>query len=217
MRVNDLNEALALTDNDYFLIDGADGTKKISVANLKNEIEPDSPTTTLYDINDEPILYLAQDNLEPYIYAYELDIFRAVINTDIIPAYTFLNAYNLTTVDLPNATRISPSAFYNCYNLTTVDLPNATSIGAYAFRHCTELTTVNLPNATGISQRAFYYCTGLKNIYLICDASKIGDESFYRTSGLTMHVHPDVYSTYTSTELDRLWCPDATIVEWIQD
>ena len=50
----------------------------------------------------------------------------------------------ITSVDLPNATRISHSSFSKCANLTTVNIPNVTEFGNAVFNDCTLLETINI-------------------------------------------------------------------------
>ena len=48
--------------------------------------------------------------------------------------------------------------------LTTVRLPQVTRIDEYAFWECTSLETLTLDNVTAIDLSAFYRCTGLKTL-----------------------------------------------------
>ena len=187
-----LNEVSSLDNNQYFLVNGENGTKKISVENFKDAL---INTTTLYDIDDNEITYLPK-YLEPYVYYNQQDI------------------YKVTT----NATNISSNAFGNCSNLSSVDLSNATNIGYYAFYFCSSLSSVDLSNAISIGYYAFRFCGNLTSVYVNCEASAIGNNALmYTNSELTIHVHPDALSTYTSSALDRIGNDDATVVEWIQD
>lgn len=94
-----------------------------------------------------------------------------------VGSYAFACCYNLTSVNLPQATSIGKSAFFNCYSLTSVSLPQATLIGGYAFGYCSSLTSVSLSQATTIRNHAFDYCTHLTSIDLP-KATEIGSNAF---------------------------------------
>lgn len=70
----------------------------------------------------------------------------------------------LTTVKLEKVSNIGNSAFYNCTALTSVTIPEATVIGSNAFNTCSALTSIKLPKATNIESNAFSYCGGLKTV-----------------------------------------------------
>lgn len=80
--------------------------------------------------------------------------------------YVIQNCASLTSVDLPNATRIGTGAFSHCIALKSVNIPNATSIEQNAFYNCRALTTIDLPNATAIGKSAFEQCIALKSVIL---------------------------------------------------
>ena len=73
-------------------------------------------------------------------------------NTCLRVDNVFDNCANLTSISLPNLTRIKGfNIFSNCKNLTTIDLPNLETLedfAAYAFANNTKLTDVNLPKVT---------------------------------------------------------------------
>ena len=58
---------------------------------------------------------------------------------------------------------IGEYAFFNCTALTTVNLPQLTRIDQYAFQVCTSLAELTLDNVEAIDLAAFYGCTSLEN------------------------------------------------------
>ena len=62
---------------------------------------------------------------------------------------------------------ISEYMFYRCNNLTTIIIPNSTKlINIYGFQSCTGLTSIIIPNSvTSIGFSAFRSCTGLTEIH----------------------------------------------------
>jgi hypothetical protein len=79
---------------------------------------------------------------------------------------TFLDCFELTSANLPNATSFDGSAFKGCSKLSGVNIPNATSFGYGVFYQCTSLTSIDLPNVTSIGSQVFYQCTSLTIIRL---------------------------------------------------
>jgi hypothetical protein len=67
----------------------------------------------------------------------------------------------ITSIDLPNVTRIGKYAFNYCTNLKSINLPNVTSVGEYAFNRCTGLGKgyiLDFPKLETICESAFNYC-----------------------------------------------------------
>ncbi|MDX9848719.1 MAG: LamG-like jellyroll fold domain-containing protein [Tenuifilaceae bacterium] len=73
---------------------------------------------------------------------------------------------SLTTLDLPNVTRIKYRAFMGCSSLVNLYIPNINQIYSEAFENCTSLTSVLIPNAFNIGAEAFKGCTRLANLML---------------------------------------------------
>ena len=85
--------------------------------------------------------------------------------TPTLPDRAFKDCTNLQEVKLPDGVQIiGEFAFLRCNALTTVNLPQVTRIDNSAFRECTSLTTLALDNAAAIGQDAFYGCTGLETL-----------------------------------------------------
>lgn len=63
--------------------------------------------------------------------------------------------YSLTTIFLPECTKIGEHTFYGCRSLHTVSLPNCISIGSGAFMDCFELANVTFPNCTNFGYGIF--------------------------------------------------------------
>lgn len=81
-----------------------------------------------------------------------------------VGAYAFYKYDKLTSVDLPNCTKIGGWAFEGCTGLLTVNAPKVTTISSYsAFSGCTKLTSVNFPLMTNLGEGAFGSCSNLKS------------------------------------------------------
>lgn len=81
-------------------------------------------------------------------------------------AYAFYNCADLTSVSLPNCTKlIGAGHFYSCSNLESVDLPKCTLIGGNnIFYGASKLRVINIPNVTTINDasRLCYTCKALE-------------------------------------------------------
>lgn len=80
--------------------------------------------------------------------------------------YALLGCTSLTTLDLPQVTRIKTEAFRNCTSLININLPQINQVYAGVFKGCTSLTSVSLPLAFSIQGLAFDGCTALTNLML---------------------------------------------------
>ena len=85
--------------------------------------------------------------------------------TPTLPELAFKDCTKLQEVTLPDGVQvIGEYAFVRCAALTTVRLPQVTRIDEYAFWECTSLTALTLDNVTTIDHDAFYGCTGLETL-----------------------------------------------------
>lgn len=73
---------------------------------------------------------------------------------------SFFGTYNNDTI-----TEIRPSAFREM-RVTSVNIPNVTKIGGSAFRNCTALEYLDLPSVKSVGSNAFAGCTSLQRVYL---------------------------------------------------
>ena len=79
-----------------------------------------------------------------------------------LPGNAFMDCTALQEVTLPDGVQvIGEYAFIRCAALTTVNLPQVTRIDEYAFRECTSLAALTLDNVTAIDHDAFFGCTSL--------------------------------------------------------
>ena len=97
---------------------------------------------------------------------------------------SFKSCTNLTTVDLPLATRLGGDCFYSCSKLASINIPLATSLGEYCFYGCSALTSIELPSATSLGLQCFYKCSNLTSIS-IPNATSLGSSCFSGCSALT--------------------------------
>ncbi len=130
----------------------------------------------------------------------------------IIKENAFYNDGKLASINLPsNISYIGDKAFYGCSALTSIKLPESiTYLGKYAFYSCKSLTSANiLCNIDAIQEYTFYNCTSLKNISLSKGITTIGDYAFYK-SGFTTLVVPNTVSTINQYAFAE--CPNLTTV-----
>lgn len=94
------------------------------------------------------------------------DITDLVCNTTSITSYGCSYKSNLTSVTLPNLTRIPDGCFRGCTNLSTFNLSsNISYIGQYAFA-LTGLTSITLDNLFFLLEGAFNKCYSLTSVEL---------------------------------------------------
>ena len=72
----------------------------------------------------------------------------------------------LTTVDLPEATKLDGSSFAECASLASVSLPKVQTMSGYCFRNCTSLTFLDFPVLSSIGYSEFHSCTALEALIL---------------------------------------------------
>lgn len=96
----------------------------------------------------------------------------------------FNYATNLTSVNFPNAEKVSSYAFAECTGLVSANLPNVTSSsGTFLFDGCESLQNVNIPKVSSVSNYAFRNCSALEKIEL-GNISSCGSYSFSNAASL---------------------------------
>ena len=129
-------------------------------------------------------------------------------------AYAFYDCRKLTSVNLPNVTKIPNSAFYNGIALFGVNFPSAVEVGIDAFRSCSKLTSINFPCLTNIGAGAFYSCTKLDTLVIgggtVCALGNVNafTGTPFRTSGKsgTVYVPQALIESYkTATNWSTLY------------
>lgn len=110
-----------------------------------------------------------------------------------VKAGGFRGLSGLTSVDLPNVSRIGVNAFRECISLTDVSLPKLSTEdnGGYAFFGCSALSRVVLPRTTGIGPYD-YASTGLRSVQStdFPVAVRIGQYAFYSCRSLSYVSFP---------------------------
>lgn len=82
-------------------------------------------------------------------------------NLTTLTDYACYTAKSITSVNLPEATKIGTSCFRGCTNLASFNAPKMTSLGTYAFYGCSKLTYINFQNISQAPSTCFYQCTSL--------------------------------------------------------
>ena len=78
----------------------------------------------------------------------------------------FCHCTALTTVNLPEATKIDGSSFVGCISLASVSIPKAQTMSGYCFQNCTSLTFLDFPVLSSLGYNGFNYCTALETLIL---------------------------------------------------
>ena len=136
-------------------------------------------------------------------------------NNTIIPnsvtsigKYAFRRCSGLTSITIPNSvTSIDFGAFFGCSGLTSVTIPNSvTSIGLSVFADCSGLTSLKVEagntnydsrdNCNAIIEKETNtLISGTKNTIIPNSVTIIGNNSFYRCTGLTSVTIPNSVTT----------------------
>lgn len=82
-------------------------------------------------------------------------------NLTTLTDYACYTSKSITSVNLPEATKIGTSCFRGCSNLASFNAPKITSLGTYAFYGCSKLTYISFQNVSQAPSTCFYQCTGL--------------------------------------------------------
>lgn len=118
---------------------------------------PDGFTEAIENYNDPRTKQLIERSIKEF----------ADDTIEVIGDYSFHECYNLSTVNIPNVTKIRKSAFSYCENLTYINCPNVTEIKTYVFAGCTNLTKLEQPLYVDKgSQGAFLNCPALTTVEL---------------------------------------------------
>ena len=102
-------------------------------------------------------------------------------------------------VVLPNSvTKIPAYTFQNCTQITSITIPNTvTSVGKYAFNGCTKLNDITIPiSVNKIESYAFSDCVNLKSIEIENDATNIESNAFSNCTNIESAIIPTVAITY---------------------
>ncbi len=213
-----------VTVSDYFY--GYDGNRYPGVAAGVNSIRSSAfngctslDTISLYKTDgsvyerEEGVFYLPMSlvktdasssilNDDNYTFAYtkaKMIFFRS--NLMSVGSYSFYNMKELTTVIIPNTTKlikIGSSAFEGDDKLELISLPNRmTSIGPSVFKDCASLDTLTLPTTgiTSISAKLFMNASSLPNVTIPETVTVIKEDAFNGASGLNYVIIPSSVNT----------------------
>ncbi len=136
-------------------------------------------------------------------------------NGDILVRYP--EARTASTYTVPEGcSKLANGSFVDAVNLISIDLNQATVYGQDAFFRCSGLESLTLPEGvTDLSGSVFAYCSGLKNVSLPSTLKVIGDYAFYTCTGIEEMSIPDgtqkigAYSFFNCLELKTLHLPDS--------
>ena len=111
----------------------------------------------------------------------------------------FLNATNLSSIDLTNVTRVKgQSSFENCTNLSIkLNMPNLISLGQFSFQSSgiTEIEDLgHITEIPGYNSACFNGCDNLTKVTLPQSCLKLGEACFAEDSNLTT-ISPTQYLT----------------------
>lgn len=116
-----------------------------------------------------------------------------------IDSKCFLNAKNLSSIDLTNVTRVKgQSSFENCTNLSIkLNMPNLISLGQFSFQNCgiTEIEDLgHITKIPGYNSACFAGCKSLTKVVLPQSCLNLGIGCFAGCSNLTT-ISPTQYLT----------------------
>ena len=95
-----------------------------------------------------------------------------------LPAETFKDMTELTTIALPKVQEISAGMFEGCTSLESVDIPATVYIiGNGAFKDCRSLETIRLTGISSIGAGAFEGCDNLTTITLLAATAEVAPAS----------------------------------------
>ena len=150
----------------------------------------------------------------PYLVLYDvtdtgITSFEIMAQTKIIYNGAFSGCSGLTSITIPDSVTSIGSAFSGCSDLTSITIPfvgeKADGTGATNFGYIfgassssynddyvpESLKEVIITGGTSIGNDAFYRCSGLESITIPDSVTSIGTSAFYNCSGLTSITIPD--------------------------
>lgn len=122
----------------------------------------------------------------------------------------FYGCTALTTVNIPNATRIMEYALNGCSALTTANFPNVTRMDTYAFNSCRALKTASFPNVTSIGSFAFSNCYQLTTVIIGTNLTTVATLNDTNAFNYCYHILGTTNSTYNPNGLKDgyIYVPD---------
>ncbi len=110
---------------------------------------------------------------------------------------SFLDAVNLTSIDLNDAVTYGMDVFFRCSGLREITFPEGvTDIGPYMLAYCSSIEEVNLPSTLkNIGAYSFYTCAALEEVSVPEGTETIGDYAFFNCIGLKELTLPDTITS----------------------
>ena len=213
-----LGEVTFLTEKQYILVDGDDGTNKISVNNLKDELGinelgindihyitiAQKTTGVLYPVSfastieanefyeNEEIEMVSTNAISIGDYAFWNSSLRTIIaNSATKIGYGAFGASELEYIEIQSATRIEHRGLQTCYNLTEVSGPNVESIGYSGCNGCRKVTKYSFPKLEYIDLYGIISNASLVDFF----APKIkglNSRAFQGCTNITKYEFPDL-------------------------
>ena len=144
---------------------------------------------TAYSSDGGILFDAAKETLVKYPLGIKSKSYKVPDSVKTISEFAFLDASDLTSIDLNNVTEIKEDAFSYCTGLKSITIPDdvtalvTKSDGTFA--GCTSLETVKLgKNMKSIGEKTFDGCTSLKKINFPKKLEVISDYAFYDCSSL---------------------------------
>ena len=140
--------------------------------------------------SDGGILFDAEkETLVKYPLGIKSKSYKVPDSVKTISEFAFLDASDLTSIDLNNVTEIKEDAFSYCTGLKSITIPDGVTAlvtkSDGTFAGCTSLETVKLgKNMKSIGEKTFDGCTSLKKINFPKKLEVISDYAFYDCSSL---------------------------------
>lgn len=192
---------------------GCSGLTSITIGNgvttIGKEVFKDCSNLTTVGINNNTLVSKNNHSASPtpITSIFGTQVKEYVLGEDVtsIGSNTFLDCYNLTSVQMSNSvTSIGESAFAYCNKLTTVRMSdNITSIGNLAFFQCYNLTSITIPSGvTDLELWTFDGCGSITKVVL--NSNAFVSKDFYSTSSLARYFGNQVKEYVLGEEITSI-------------
>ncbi len=167
---------------------------------------------SLIDIELNPDFYTLEDGvvyngdksiIHTYLYSNNSAEYTAPESVTFVTQSAFYCS-EVTSITLPNVTKIDKSAMSTCKELISVSMPEVEELESSVFYNCTSLTSISAPKIKIIGKRAFEGCNESCTITIATDSeiTSIADQTFETQ---TADEHPFYKTTLIIGSQNSKW------------